>query len=86
MGFAFALFYVAAFVVGVGVAIVAASLHSLAAIVTVIALLVVAFITMMLVHSALAGIYSAALYRYATNDAGTRGFDDDALRLAFRPK
>jgi hypothetical protein len=39
-----------------------------------------------LVQSALAGIYAAALYRYATNGASTPGFDEGAMRLAFAPK
>ncbi len=39
-----------------------------------------------LVQSALAGIYAAALYRYATQGEGTPGFDTGALKLAFAPK
>jgi hypothetical protein len=39
-----------------------------------------------LVQSALAGIYAAALYRYATTGKGTQGFDSNALKLAFAPK
>jgi hypothetical protein len=86
LGAAFGLLYFAAMVVAIGIVVLAASLHSVAAIVATIVLLVLAFITMMLVHGALAGIYSAALYRYAANDARTSGFDDDVLRLAFQPK
>jgi hypothetical protein len=86
IGVAFGLFYVAAIIVAASVIVVAAQMHSIAAIATAIVMLVLAFITLMLVHSALGGIYSAALYRYANADAGTSGFDHDTLRLAFQPK
>ncbi len=50
------------------------------------ALLVGGFILIALVQSALQGVYSAALFRYATTgDAGT-GFDNTLLGNAFRPK
>jgi len=39
-----------------------------------------------LVHSALSGIYEAALYRYATQGEAGLDFDADDLRLAFRQK
>jgi hypothetical protein len=39
-----------------------------------------------LVQSALAGIYAAALYRYATTGKSTRGFDAHAMQVAFAPK
>jgi hypothetical protein len=39
-----------------------------------------------LVQSALAGIYAAALYRYATTGKETLGFDANVMRLAFAPK
>ncbi len=39
-----------------------------------------------LVHSALSGIYEAALYRYATKGEAVLGFDADALQRAFRAK
>jgi len=39
-----------------------------------------------LVQSTLAGIYSAALYRYATTGKGSQGFDADTMKLAFAPK
>ena len=39
-----------------------------------------------LVQSALAGIYAAALYRYATDGKNTQGFETEALKLAFAPK
>ena len=45
-----------------------------------------AILLSLLVHGALSGIYSAALYRYATQNGNTQGFDSDAMRLAFVTK
>ena len=42
-----------------------------------------AILLSLLVHGALSGIYAAALYRYATQNGNTQGFDSDAMRLAF---
>ena len=39
-----------------------------------------------LIHAALAGIYAAALYRYATKGEQTQGFAPETLKLAFAPK
>jgi hypothetical protein len=39
-----------------------------------------------LLQSALTGIYSAALYRYATTGEGTGAFAPDDIRLAFVAK
>lgn len=36
-----------------------------------------------LIYSALSGIYAVALYRYASDSAGTTGFDSDTLAIAF---
>jgi hypothetical protein len=40
----------------------------------------------MLAHAALSGIYSAALYRYATTGSAGSGFDSGALQAAFARK
>lgn len=47
----------------------------------------VGFVLLMLVSSALGGVYTAAMYRYATEgpDAET-GFDQELLASAYRPK
>ena len=45
-----------------------------------------AILLSLLVHGALSGIYAAALYRYATQNGNTQGFDSDAMRLAFVTK
>ena len=47
---------------------------------------VVAFILAALAHAALTGIYSAALYRYATTGSAGAGFDSGVLQAAFAPK
>jgi hypothetical protein len=63
----------------------AVAVHSVALIVMTAVIAIGAFVIATLVHAALAGIYAAALYRYATNTQETRGFDSHALEQAFRP-
>jgi hypothetical protein len=53
---------------------------------TLLGSIVLAGLACVLVHSALTGIYSAALYRYAAGGNGTPGFDQAMLASAFRPK
>src|SRR5258708_1435834 len=86
MGLAFGLilFGIALFgMVLIIAAVVTASglLIGLAVFVTVLVLAIT-----VLVQSALAGIYSAALYRYATTGKGSQGFDANTMKLAFAPK
>jgi len=50
------------------------------------AVTVLAVLGIALVQSALAGIYSAALYRYATDGQAPAGFDGEVLQEAFRIK
>jgi len=50
------------------------------------AVTVLAVLGIALVQSALAGIYSAALYRYATDGQAPAGFDGEVLQQAFRLK
>ena len=50
------------------------------------ALGVLAVLGLALVHAALSGIYSAALYRFATQGDGVAGFDGALLRTAFQRK
>jgi hypothetical protein len=49
-------------------------------------LVIVAIMAAMLFHSALSGIYSAALYRYAVDGGATVGFDSETLGAAFLKK
>lgn len=46
----------------------------------------IAILALALIHAALQGIYSAALYRYATGQSSGTNFSDDTLNAAFRPK
>ena len=86
MGAAFGLLQFLLIVLGAGLVIAAISAGS--AILVVLCLVVVmgAVLLSVLVHGALSGIYAAALYRYATQDGNTQGFDSDAMRMAFVSK
>jgi len=86
LGIAFALIYFGVIVCGVLLLMTAAATGSGYLIALIILLVIVAFILVGLVHSALSGIYAAALYRYATNSGATQGFDHQALQAAFQPK
>jgi len=86
LGAAFGLLYVLVFIGGLFIVVAAAAAHGIGLLVATVVVLALVVMALMLVHSALAGIYSAALYRYASSSEGTAGFNDDALRLAFRPK
>ena len=67
------------------VALVAAAATSGSAILIVLSLVLAigAVLLSILVHGALSGIYAAALYRFATQNGDSQGFDTDALRSAF---
>lgn len=54
--------------------------------VPVLVLLFFAVLGTLLIHSALTGIYSAVLYRYASNGEAAPGFDNGVLGTAFLPK
>jgi hypothetical protein len=55
-------------------------------IVLVLGLVVLAIVTLALVQAALQGVYSAALYRYATDGNVGEAFPTALLGEAFRPK
>ena len=69
---------------GLVVFLLAQGLHALA--ITLGVLAVVAVVSLALVHSALSGIYSAMLYRYAVVGDAPAGFDGALLREAFAQK
>jgi hypothetical protein len=73
------------FVVVLGVALVFAAATSGSVILMVLSLVVTigAVLLSILVHGALSGIYAAALYRFATQNGNSKGFDTEALRSAF---
>jgi hypothetical protein len=86
MGLLFFLFYLVACGIGMVFIFVAAQTGSPVLIVPVIALVVLAFIGLALVQAALQGVYSAALYRYATEGNAGESFSTALLGEAFRPK
>ncbi len=86
IGLAFGLIQIAIVVTGIAIIVAAALTQSLPLVVIAIVGLVSVVLATALVHSALSGIYSAALYRFASGNEGTSGFDSETLRLAFRPK
>lgn len=75
-------------VIGVGMLFVylAAQTGIASLIIAFIAVLVLAVIALALVQSALQGVFSAALYRYATQGDGGLTFSKTLLSEAFRPK
>jgi hypothetical protein len=86
MGFLFFLFYLV--VVGIGFVFVfgAAQTGNPALIVITLAMVVLAVVVVALVQSALQGVYSAALYRYASQGDAGASFSPALLGEAFRPK
>ena len=86
LGLVFGLAYVLLVVVGIALAAAIGSTGSAIATGVVVALVVVAFIVLSLVHAALSGIYSAALYRFAAVGEGSASFTPAVLTDAFRVK
>lgn len=86
LGMVFGLAYVLFALVGAGLIALAASLQTAWLVIAAVALVVLVFVLLAMIHSAMAGIYSAALYRFATRgDAGTM-FDRHELQAAFTPR
>ena len=82
----FGLIYIALFAGGVFIVVSLFRMQSGVLALTMGAAMVVGFILLALIQTALQGVYSAALFRYATTgDAGT-GFDSNLLGDAFRRK
>jgi hypothetical protein len=86
LGAVFGLVFLAVMLCGAALTAGAFMTHSIALIVAALVLTLLALGITALVQTALAGIYSAALYRYATTGEGMPGFDSAALKLAFAPK
>lgn len=86
LGLAFGLIYFGVMICGAVVLVMAAAMHSAALVVMMFVVVIGAMLLTALVHAALSGIYAAALYRYATDNQGTHGFDPHALEQAFAPK
>jgi hypothetical protein len=86
LGIAFGLFYVLLVAIAFASLFAVSSTGSRALIVAWIGLFVLAAVALGLVQSALQGVYSAALYRYATEGEGGHAFTPALLGGAFRPK
>ncbi len=86
IGFAFFLAYLALAVVAVPAVILAFGTGQGAVIGLVIVCVVLAFILLALVNASLSGIYSAALYRFATTGDAGAAFDGKILQNAFVAK
>lgn len=86
MGLVFFLFYLG--VIGIGMLFVfgVAQTGNAPLSIAVTAILVLAVIGLALVQTALQGVYSAALYRYATDGNVGESFSSTLLGEAFRPK
>lgn len=86
IGLVFFLFYIG--VIGIGMLFVfgVAQTGNATLIVLVTGMLVLAIVGVALVQSALQGVYSAALYRYATEGNAGGAFSETLLGGAFRPK
>ncbi len=85
MGAIFGLAFIGVILAGVVLFIVAASANSAALAVLVIALAVIACVALGVLASTLQGIYTAALYRYATSGSA-EFFDENVVKNAFRSK
>lgn len=87
IGMAFGLLIFLVVVLGLGLAVgLGAATGSPAVLVGLLVLTFVAVLLLALVQAALAGIYSAALYRYATVGDAPVGFDGVVLKDAFQRK
>jgi hypothetical protein len=85
LGIAFFFVYFAVVACGAVLLFLASATHSLLLVSLIVLIAICAFIVTALVHSALSGIYAAALYRYVTDGKTTQGFDTSAMQVAFRP-
>lgn len=85
MGWAIFLIGLAWSVISVGMIVATASVLPGGAVLAVVGIAVLGYVFLALLSSALKGVYTAALYRYAiTGEAGY--FDESVLGNAFRPK
>ena len=85
VGLVFGLIQFALVMSVIGLVVLVAGTKSLPLIATVVVLGVIAVLAVALIQAALAGIYSAALYRHAMGE-NTPGIDGQMLASAFAPK
>jgi hypothetical protein len=86
IGLAFGLVTFGVLLTGIFAVVLAVMSQSPVLIGVTVGLVLLALSASVLVHAALSGIYSAALYRYATAGQDTAGFDTGLLESAFRQK
>lgn len=87
IGMVFGLFFFVVIVGGVaGIIFAGAVLQSTALMVGIIAITVLSIIVLSLVNGALSGIYTAAVYRYATTGDTSQYFDPTLVKNAFKAK
>ncbi len=86
LGLVFGLIFMVMGVAGVGMIYLVAQTGNGVLSVAMVLLVGVAFLLAFLIQSALSGVYSAALFRYADKGASSTGFDNGALQHAFAPK
>ncbi len=86
VGLVFGLLMFGIVLVGAAAIVGAAMSGSMVLVGVVATLFVIALMVAGLIQAALTGIYSAALYRYASGDGATEGFDAGLLEHAFAAK
>ena len=86
IGLVFGLITFLVMMLGIGLIVGAAMSQSVPLIVAAVATLVVLVIGLALIQAALTGIYSAALYRHASGEGSSDGFDNQLLDQAFAMK
>ncbi|MDP6675521.1 MAG: DUF6159 family protein, partial [Gammaproteobacteria bacterium] len=86
IGLIFMLIYVFAFVIVGFMLSIASTTGNMSLIIGIIAVSIIGLIIIGLLQTALQGIFSAVLYRFATNGQNTGGFSADTLNQAFAPK
>ena len=86
VGLVFSLLYVGLAIAGVATIVAAATTGNGVLIGLAVAAVIAVLLLAALIQTALSGIYSAALYRYATGAGNSQGFDAQLLGQAFRTK
>jgi hypothetical protein len=86
IGLVFGLINVLIVGLGIGLIVAAAMTKTAILIGLAVAAMVIALMLCALIQAALSGIYSAALYRFASGEGETQGFDSNLLSQAFAPK
>lgn len=86
VGLVFGLLYFGLVIAGIATIVAAATTGNGVLIGLAVAAVIVVLLLVALIQAALSGIYSAALYRYATGAGNSQGFDAQLLGQAFRVK